>query len=124
MAEWVYSNDFPNWSTLIVEIGIGVGIALYLFYLQSKTNESNKAVISKINEATQKIDSYVEEKKKLEAARTKYYTENLRKDLEYIKYQGLELFDIIMEFQHYDRYPSRDIWFWIHMQRFQISEKT
>lgn len=62
MAEWVYSNDFPNWGTLIVEIGIGVGIALYLFYLQSKTNESNKAVMSKINEATQKIDAIIEAK--------------------------------------------------------------
>jgi hypothetical protein len=99
MAEWVYSNDIPNWSTLIVEIVIGVGIALYLFYLQSKTSTSNKAVISKINEATQKIDSYIEGKKKIEEATKRFHVDRIIKNLEYIKQQDEQARNIITEFK-------------------------
>lgn len=87
---------------------------MIVYGLQSKTDRKMKEVIDQ-------IESYTEKKKELEDTSSGYYVSNIQKDLEYIKNQDLELFDIIMEFLHYDKYPNNDIWFWIHMQWFQTS---
>lgn len=66
MAEWVYSNDFPNWSTLIVDIGIGVGLALTIFLLQSRTDRKIAAEAT-IEKYLPEIDKFIEFLSKVEA---------------------------------------------------------
>lgn len=51
---------------VIVELVIGVTLALIIFRIQSKTDKLRREILEKINESTTKIDSYVEKKQKLD----------------------------------------------------------
>jgi hypothetical protein len=78
----------------------------YLSYLQLKTSDSNKGVISKINDATQKIDTYIEEKKKIEDATKKFYVDKIIENLLYIKHQDQRAMEVMNRFHLDNQLPD------------------
>lgn len=99
MMHWLKLNEIPNSFSLLVEVAIGAGIALYLFYLQLKTSRSNDALIKK-------IDSYTESKKKLEDTTRKFYVNKIIDDLMYIKQQDQRAMEVVDRFQEADHLPD------------------
>jgi hypothetical protein len=83
MLHWFSIHEIPNSFTLIIEVAISVGIALYLFYLQFKTSKIRDAV-------TDQIKQYTEEKRKLEINRKNFYIKRIKGILEYIKTQDIK----------------------------------
>jgi len=81
---WLELYGIP-WFTLAVELPFAIIITAIVYRLQSKTSKSSKAIMMKIEESTQKIDSYVEEKKKVEENTKRFYVTRLQNNLEEIK---------------------------------------
>jgi formyltetrahydrofolate hydrolase len=81
---WLELYGIP-WFTLAVELPFAIIITTIVYRLQSKTSKSSKAIMMKIEEVTQKIDSYIEEKKKVEENTKRFYVTRLQNNLEEIK---------------------------------------
>src|SRR5919106_961851 len=77
-------EDIPNWVTLITELVFGAVITIIVYRLQSKTDKLSRDVLDKIEKATQKIDNYVEERRKLEEGRRALFLSEIREHLDYI----------------------------------------
>ena len=56
------SFDLPNWVTIIIELGIGIGIAIVLYKLQARTSKLGK-LLPKISFMTSRIDSLLEQRR-------------------------------------------------------------
>ena len=129
MLHWFSLHEIPNSFTLVIEVIIGIAIAVIVFGLQSKTDKSNEAVISKMNEATQKIDIYIEGKKKLEETTKRFYVDMIINNLLYIKHQDQKAMEVVRKFQQDNQLPDRETMFWIysnwsHIRIFCISERS
>jgi uncharacterized protein with HEPN domain len=120
ISAWLNSHDIPNWVTLTIEVPFGVIITVIVYRLQSKTSKFSEAVIMKINEATQKIDSYIKEKKKLEVTTKKFHVDRVIRNLEYIKQQDERAKNVILEFKRTGKVPDMDYRLGIIMQYHNI----
>lgn len=57
------SSDLPNWVTIIIELGIGIGIAIVLYKLQARTSKLGEELLPKISFMTSRIDSLLEQRR-------------------------------------------------------------
>jgi uncharacterized protein YeeX (DUF496 family) len=55
--------DIPNWVSTIIELGIGVAIAVLLYILQSRTGKLAEELLSKISSMTHRMDSLLEQRR-------------------------------------------------------------
>jgi hypothetical protein len=106
--------DIPNWATLVTELAFGTFIAIFVYKLQSKTENIRSAVTNQIKE-------YTEGKKKHDATRKKYYLDKIKDNLKYIKEQNQSAKNIINSFKKTRRLPDKSIWLDLVMKRHEIA---
>ena len=114
-------DDIPNWVTLIAELVFGAVIAIIVYRLQSKTDDLRDDVLEKIAEATQKIDDYVDEKRKLEEGRRTFILNELREHLEYIADKYKTAMKMMNEFKTNGITPDRN---WLIAQTMQVTWRS
>jgi hypothetical protein len=114
-------EDIPNWVTLITELVFGAVITIIVYRLQSKTDKLSRDVLDKIEKATQKIDNYVEERRKLEEGRRALFLSEIREHLDYIADKYKIAMKIMNEFRTNGITPDRD---WFIAQNIQVSWRS
>jgi hypothetical protein len=79
------SNDLPNWITLIAEIIVGITISAFIYKIQSNTDKLRNDILEEIRKMTIKIDTYIENKRHLDANTKKFYYDKVKDNLKAIK---------------------------------------
>lgn len=121
MIHWFKLNEIPNSFSLVVEVAIGVGIALYLFYLQTKTSKANDELLNKIHVVISKIDSVIAAKKQLEEDTKRQYITIIVNHLQEIKKiyeRAIKIIEDFYESETSEKYPSKDV----HWLKYDICE--
>ena len=83
--------DIPNWVATIIELGIGVAIAVLLYILQSRTGKLAKELLSKISSMTHRVDSLLEQRRLDELTKKNFECKRIIDHLEYIQRKEEEL---------------------------------
>lgn len=83
--------DIPNWVATIIELGIGVAIAVLLFILQSRTGKLAEELLSKISSMTHRMDSLLEQRRLDELSKKMFECKRIIDHLEYIQKKEEEL---------------------------------
>jgi len=104
------SWDIPNYVTLGAEIAVGLGIALYIHRLQSKTGKIR-------DDVTNQIKKYTDEQRKHQEIRKKFYIKRIKQILELIKAQDIELKDMIADFKQAPKNPDMHKLLYLEGQR-------
>lgn len=89
------SFDLPNWVTIIIELGIGIGIAIVLYKLQARTSKLGEELLPKISFMTSRIDSLLEQRRMDEQSKKTFECKRIIDHLEYIQKKELELKDYL-----------------------------
>jgi hypothetical protein len=55
--------DIPNWVSIIIEIGIGIAIAIGVYKLQARTSKLAEELLSRISFMTSRVDSLLEQRR-------------------------------------------------------------
>lgn len=55
--------DIPNWVATIIELGIGIAIAIVVYRVQSQTAKLAEELLSKISSITSRMDSLLEQRR-------------------------------------------------------------
>jgi hypothetical protein len=92
------SFDIPNWVATIVELGIGIVIAIVVYRLQTKTSKLAEVLLSKISDMTSRVDSLLEQRRADEQAKKAFECKRIIDHLEYIRKKELELKEYLTEY--------------------------
>jgi hypothetical protein len=83
--------DIPNWVAVIIELGIGIGIAIIVFRIQAKTSKLAEELLSKISFMTSRVDSLLEQRRLDEQSKKTFESTRIIDHLEYIQKKEIEL---------------------------------
>ena len=83
--------DIPNWVAVVIELGIGIAIAVLLYILQSRTGKLAKELLSKISSMTHRVDSLLEQRRLDELTKKNFECKRIIDHLEYIQRKEEEL---------------------------------
>lgn len=83
--------DIPNWIAVIIELGIGIAIAVLLFILQSRTSRLAEELLSKISSMTSRVDAILEQRRLDEQSKKTFECKRIIDHLVYIEKKEQEL---------------------------------
>ena len=83
--------DIPNWIAVIIELGIGIAIAVLLFKLQSRTSRLAEELLSKISSMTSRVDAILEQRRLDEQSKKAFECKRIIDHLVYIEKKEQEL---------------------------------
>jgi hypothetical protein len=92
------SFDIPNWVATIIELGIGIVIAIVVYRLQTKTSKLAEDLLSKISFMTSRVDSVLEQRRVDEQSKKAFECKRIIDHLEYIRKKELELKEYLTEY--------------------------
>lgn len=90
--------DIPNWIAVIIELGIGIAIAVLLFILQSRTSRLAEELLSKISSMTSRVDAILEQRRLDEQSKKTFECKRIIDHLEYIQKKEQELKEYLTEY--------------------------
>jgi len=90
--------DIPNWVSTIIELGIGVAIAVLLYILQSRTGKLAEELLSKISSMTHRMDSLLEQRRLDELSKKMFECKRIIDHLEYIEKKEVELKEYLTDY--------------------------
>ena len=90
--------DIPNWVATIIELGIGVAIAVLLYILQSRTGKLADELLSKISSMTYRMDSLLEQRRLDEVSKKAFECKTIIDHLEYIQKKEEELKEYLIDY--------------------------
>jgi hypothetical protein len=90
--------DIPNWVATIIELGIGVAIAIVVYTLQTKTSKLAEELLSKISLMTSRVDSLLEQRRSDEQSKKTFECKRIIDHLEYIRKKEMELKEYLTEY--------------------------
>lgn len=90
--------DIPNWVATIIELGIGVAIAVLLYILQSRTGKLAEELLSKISSMTHRMDSLLEQRRLDELSKKMFECKRIIDHLEYIQKKEVELKEYLTDY--------------------------
>jgi hypothetical protein len=90
--------DIPNWVATIIELGIGVAIAVLLYILQSRTRKLAEELLSKISSMTHRMDSLLEQRRLDELSKKMFECKRIIDHLEYIQKKEEELKEYLTDY--------------------------
>jgi len=90
--------DIPNWVATIIELGIGVAIAVLLYILQSRTGKLAEELLSKISSMTHRMDSLLEQRRLDELSKKMFQCKRIIDHLEYIQKKEEELKEYLTDY--------------------------
>jgi hypothetical protein len=83
--------DIPNWVAVIIELGIGITIAVVVYILQARTARLTKELLSKISTMTHRMDSLLEQRRLDLLSKKAFECKRIIDHLEYIQRKEEEL---------------------------------
>ena len=83
--------DIPNWVSVIIELGIGIGIAIVVYKLQARTSKLAEELLSRISFMTSRVDSLLEQRRVDEQSKKTFECRRIIDHLEYIQKKEFEL---------------------------------
>ena len=92
------SFDIPNWVATIIELGIGIVIAIVVYRLQTKTSKLAEELLSKISFMTSRVDLVLEQRRADEQSKKAFECKRIIDHLEYIRKKELELKEYLTEY--------------------------
>lgn len=90
--------DIPNWFAVIIEIGIGIGLAIVLFKLQARTSRLAEELLSKISSMTSRVDAILEQRRLDEQSKKAFECKRIIDHLEYIQKKAQELKEYLTDY--------------------------
>ncbi len=90
--------DIPNWVATIIELIIGIGIAIVVFRVQAQTSKLAEELLSKISSMTSRMDSLLEQRRLDEIAKKEFECKRIIVHLEYIQKKEQELKDYLTDY--------------------------
>lgn len=90
--------DIPNWVATIIELGIGIVIAVVVYKIQSQTAKLAEELLSKISSMTSRMDSLLEQRRLDEIAKKEFECKRIIEHLEYIRKKEQELKDYLTDY--------------------------
>jgi hypothetical protein len=90
--------DIPNWVATIIELGIGVAIAVLLYIFQSRTGKLAEELLSKISSMTHRMDSLLEQRRLDELSKKMFECKRIIDHLEYIQKKEVELKEYLTDY--------------------------
>jgi hypothetical protein len=90
--------DIPNWVATIIELGIGIAIAIVVYRVQSQTAKLAEELLSKISSITSRMDSLLEQRRLDEIAKKEFECKRIIEHLEYIQKKEQELKDYLTDY--------------------------
>ena len=90
--------DIPNWVATIIELGIGVAIAVLLYILQSRTGKLAEELLSKISSMTHRMDSLLEQRRLDELSKKMFECKRIIDHLEYIQKKEEDLKEYLTDY--------------------------
>jgi hypothetical protein len=90
--------DIPNWFAVIIEIGIGIALAIVLFKLQARTSRLAEELLSKISSMTSRVDAILEQRRLDEESKKTFECKRIIDHLEYIQKKEQELKEYLTEY--------------------------
>ncbi len=90
--------DIPNWVAVIIELGIGITIAVVVYVLQARTAILTKELLSKISAMTHRMDSLLEQRRLDEQSKKNFECKRIIDHLEYIQKKEVELKEYLTDY--------------------------
>lgn len=90
--------DIPNWVAIIIEIGIGIVIAVVVYILQVRTARLAEELLSKISTMTYRMDSLLEQRRLDELSKKAFECKRIIDHLEYIQKKEEELKEYLTDY--------------------------
>jgi len=90
--------DIPNWIAVIIELGIGIAIAVLLFKLQSRTSRLAEELLSKISSMTSRVDAILEQRRLDEQSKKAFECKRIIDHLVYIEKKEQELKEYLTDY--------------------------
>ena len=90
--------DIPNWFAVIIEIGIGIALAIVLFKLQARTSRLAEELLSKISSMTSRVDAILEQRRLDEQSKKAFECKRIIDHLEYIQKKEQELKEYLTDY--------------------------
>jgi hypothetical protein len=90
--------DIPNWVAVIIELGIGIAIAVVVYILQARTAKLTKELLSKISTMTYRMDSLLEQRRLDEQSKKAFECKRIIDHLEYIQKKEVELKEYLTDY--------------------------
>ena len=90
--------DIPNWVATLIELGIGIVIAIVVYRVQSQTAKLAEELLSKISSMTSRMDSLLEQRRLDEIAKKEFECKRVIEHLEYIQEKEQELKDYLTDY--------------------------
>jgi hypothetical protein len=90
--------DIPNWVAVIIELGIGIAIAVVVYILQARTAKLTKELLSKISTMTHRMDSLLEQRRLDEQSKKTFECKRIIDHLEYIQKKEVELKEYLTDY--------------------------
>lgn len=90
--------DIPNWVATIIELIIGIVIAIVVFRVQAQTAKLAEELLSKISSMTSRMDSLLAQRRSDEIAKKEFECNRIIVHLEYIQKKEQELKDYLTDY--------------------------
>lgn len=90
--------DIPNWVATLIELGIGIVIAIVVYRVQTQTAKLAEELLSKISSMTSRMDSLLEQRRLDEIAKKEFECKRVIEHLEYIQKKEQELKDYLTDY--------------------------
>jgi hypothetical protein len=83
--------DIPNWIAVLIELGIGIAIAIVVYKIQSRTSKLAEELLSKISSMTSRVDAILEQRRLDEQSKKTFECKRIIDHLDYIQKKEQEL---------------------------------
>ena len=103
--------DIPNWVATLIELGIGIVIAIVVYRVQSQTAKLAEELLSKISSMTSRMDSLLEQRRLDEIAKKEFECKRVIEHLEYIQKKEQELKDYLTDYLSGDTTSEQLLYF-------------
>ena len=90
--------DIPNWIAVLIELGIGIAIAIVVYKLQSRTSKLGEELLSKISSMTSRVDAILEQRRLDEQSKKKFECKRIIDHLDYIQKKEQELKEYLTDY--------------------------
>lgn len=90
--------DIPNWVATLIELGIGIVIAIVVYRVQFQNAKLAEELLSKISSMTSRMDSLLEQRRLDEIAKKEFECKRVIEHLEYIQKKEQELKDYLTDY--------------------------
>jgi hypothetical protein len=90
--------DVPNWIAVLIELGIGIAIAIVVYKLQSRTSKLAEELLSKISSMTSRVDAILEQRRLDEQSKKTFECKRIIDHLNYIQKKEQELKEYLTDY--------------------------